>query len=226
MSFAAFVEVFGRRPVLTWILNSTIVVVGSTAISLVISALAGYSLSRFHTPAQKVAGAALLLTKMLPGSLIVIPFFVMFTTAHLIDTRWGLIVANVAVGVPFATWMMKGFFDTLPRELEQAAAIDGCTPLQALWHVILPLARPGPRRLRHLPRDRRVERVRVRAHAGHASPDLWTVTVGLQSFVGEYLVDWPALMAAGVVSLAPMFVLFLLLEPFLVSGLTSGAVKQ
>ena len=108
-----------------------------------ISALAGYSLSRFHTPAQKVAGAALLLTKMLPGSLIVIPFFVMFTTAHLIDSRWGLIVANVAVGVPFATWMMKGFFDTLPRELEQAAAIDGCTPLQALWYVILPLARPG-----------------------------------------------------------------------------------
>ena len=143
VSFAAFVEVFGRRPVLTWILNSTIVVVGSTAISLVVSALAGYSLSRFHTPAQKFAGAALLLTKMLPGSLIVIPFFVMFTTAHLIDSRWGLVVANVAVGVPFATWMMKGFFDTLPRELEQAAAIDGCTPLQALWHVMLPLARPG-----------------------------------------------------------------------------------
>jgi multiple sugar transport system permease protein len=143
VSFAAFVEVFSRRPVLAWIANSALVVAGSTALSLVISALAGYSLSRFHTPAQKVAGAALLLTKMLPGSLIVIPFFVMFTTAHLIDTRWGLIVANVAVGVPFATWMMKGFFDTLPRELEQAAAIDGCTPMMALWHVILPLARPG-----------------------------------------------------------------------------------
>ena len=225
VSFAAFVEVFSRRPVLTWIVNSALVVAGSTALSLVISALAGYSLSRFHTPAQKVAGAALLLTKMLPGSLIVIPFFVMFTTAHLVDSRWGLVVANVAVGVPFATWMMKGFFDTLPRELEQAAAIDGCTPLQALWHVILPLARPGLAACGiYLAIVAWSEFVFARTLVTKA--DLWTVTVGLQSFVGEYLVDWPALMAAGVVSLAPMFVLFLLLEPFLVSGLTSGAVKQ
>jgi multiple sugar transport system permease protein len=225
VSFAAFAEVFARRPVLTWILNSTLVVAGSTAVSLAISTLAGYSLSRFHTPAQKAAGAALLLTKMLPGSLIVIPFFVMFTTAHLIDTRLGLIVANVAVGVPFATWMMKGFFDTLPRELEQAAAIDGCTPLQALWHVILPLARPGLAACGiYLAIVAWSEFVFARTLVTKA--DLWTVTVGLQSFVGEYLVDWPALMAAGVVSLVPMFVLFLLLEPFLVSGLTSGAVKQ
>jgi multiple sugar transport system permease protein len=225
ISLAAFVEVFSRRPVLTWILNSALVVGGSTAVSLTISALAGYSLSRFHTPAQKVAGAALLLTKMLPGSLIVIPFFVMFTTAHLIDTRLGLIVANVAVGVPFATWMMKGFFDTLPRELEEAAAIDGCTPLLALWHVILPLARPGLAACGiYLAIVAWSEFVFARTLVTKA--DLWTVTVGLQSFVGEYLVDWPALMAAGVISLVPMFVLFLLLEPFLVSGLTSGAVKQ
>jgi multiple sugar transport system permease protein len=225
VSFAAFVEVFRRRPVLTWLLNSALVVAGSTVASLVISALAGYSLSRFQTPAQKLAGAALLLTKMLPGSLIVVPFFVMFTTAHLIDTRAALIVANVSVGVPFATWMMKGFFDTLPRELEQAAAIDGCTPLQALWFVILPLARPGLAACGiYLAIVAWSEFVFARTLVTRS--ELWTVTVGLQSFVGEYLVDWPALMAAGVVSLAPMLVLFLLLEPFLVSGLTSGAVKQ
>jgi multiple sugar transport system permease protein len=225
VSLAAFAEVFRRRPVLTWIANSTLVVVGSTAISLVISTLAGYSLSRFHSPAQKVAGAALLLTKMLPGSLIVIPFFVMFTTAHLIDTRLGLVIANVSVGVPFATWMMKGFFDTLPRELEQAAAIDGCTPMQALWYVMLPLARPGMAACGiYLAIVAWSEFVFARTLV--TKSDLWTVTVGLQSFVGEYLVDWPALMAAGVVSLVPMFVLFMLLEPFLVSGLTSGAVKQ
>jgi multiple sugar transport system permease protein len=225
VSLHAYVEVFGRRPVLTWILNSALVAGGSTLLSLVIATLAGYSLSRFQTPAQKVAGAALLLTKMLPGSLIVVPFFVMFTTAHLIDTRAALIMANVSVGVPFATWMMKGFFDTLPRELEQAAAIDGCTPLQALWYIILPLARPGLAACGiYLAIVAWSEFVFARTLVTKA--DLWTVTVGLQSFVGEYLVDWPALMAAGVVSLAPMFVLFLLLEPFLVSGLTSGAVKQ
>ena len=225
VSLDAFAGVFRRRPVLTWILNSTLVAVGSTIVSLVIATLAGYSLSRWQTRAQKVAGAALLLTKMLPGSLIVVPFFVMFTTAHLIDTRAALVAANVAVGVPFATWMMKGFFDTLPRDLEQAAAIDGCTPLQALWYVILPLARPGLAACGiYLAIVAWSEFVFARTLVTKA--DLWTVTVGLQSFVGEYLVDWPALMAAGVVSLAPMLVLFLLLEPFLVSGLTSGAVKQ
>jgi len=225
ISLDAFIEVFRRRPVLIWVMNSTLVAVGSTALSLVIALLAGYSLSRFTTRAQRVAGAALLLTKMLPGSLIVIPFFVMFTTAHLIDTRFALILANVSVGVPFATWMMKGFFDTLPRELEQAAAIDGCSPLQALWYVILPLARPGLAACAiYLMIVAWSEFVFARTLV--TKSDLWTVTVGLQSFVGEYLVDWPALMAAGVVSLAPMLVLFLLLEPFLVSGLTSGAVKQ
>lgn len=225
VSFGAFVEVFRRRPVLTWVVNSMLVAVGSTAASLVIASLAGYSLSRFHTPAQKFAGGALLLTKMLPGSLIVIPFFIMFTTAHLIDTRAALVVANISVGVPFATWMMKGFFDTLPRDLEQAAAIDGCTPLQALWYVILPLARPGLAACGiYLAIVAWSEFVFARTLV--TKSDLWTVTVGLQSFVGEYLVDWPALMAGGVVSLAPMLVLFLLLEPFLVSGLTSGAVKQ
>jgi multiple sugar transport system permease protein len=225
VSLAAFAEVFRRRPVLTWILNSALVVGGSTAISLVISALAGYSLSRFHSPAQKAAGAALLLTKMLPGSLIVIPFFVMFTTVHLIDTRLGLVIANVAVGVPFATWMMKGFFDTLPRELEQAAKIDGCTELQALWYIVLPLARPGLAACGiYLAIVAWSEFVFARTLV--TKPDNWLVTVGLQSFVGEYLVEWPALMAAGVVSLLPMLALFLLLEPFLVSGMTSGAVKQ
>ncbi len=225
MSFAAYVDVFTRRPVLRWILNSAMVVAGSTIVSLTIATLAGYSLSRFHTPAQRVAGATLLLSKMLPGSLIVIPFFVMFTTLHLIDNLLGLVIANIAVGVPFATWMMKGFFDTLPRELEQAAKIDGCTDMQALWYIVLPLARPGLAACGiYLAIVAWSEFVFARTLV--TKPDNWLVTVGLQSFVGEYLVEWPALMAAGVVSLIPMLVLFLLLEPFLVSGMTSGAVKQ
>ncbi|MEP7328037.1 MAG: carbohydrate ABC transporter permease [Betaproteobacteria bacterium] len=225
MSFTAYVDVFTRRPVLRWMLNSAVVVAGSTVVSLVIATLAGYSLSRFHTPAQRVAGATLLLSKMLPGSLIVIPFFVMFTALHLIDNLAGLVIANIAVGVPFATWMMKGFFDTLPRELEQAAKIDGCTDMQALWYIVLPLARPGLAACGiYLAIVAWSEFVFARTLV--TNPDNWLVTVGLQSFVGEYLVEWPLLMAAGVVSLIPMLVLFLLLEPFLVSGMTSGAVKQ
>ena len=225
ISLAAYSDVFRRRPVLTWIMNSAIVVAGSTLVSLAIATLAGYSLSRFHTPAQRIAGATLLLSKMLPGSLIVIPFFVMFTTLHLTDSLAGLVIANVSVGVPFATWMMKGFFDTLPRDLEQAAKIDGCNELQALWLIVLPLARPGLAACGiYLAIVAWSEFVFARTLV--TKPANWLVTVGLQSYVGEYLVEWPALMAAGIVSLLPMFALFLLLEPFLVSGMTSGAVKQ
>ena len=149
----------------------------------------------------------------------------MFTTLHLVDNLAGLVLANIAVGVPFATWMMKGFFDTLPRELEQAAKIDGCTDMQALWYIVLPLARPGLAACGiYLAIVAWSEFVFARTLV--TKPDNWLVTGGLQSFVGEYLVEWPQLMAAGVVSLIPMLVLFLLLEPFLVSGMTSGAVKQ
>ncbi len=224
LSWTAYAQVFARRPVLLWIANSAMVVAGATLASLVVATLAGYSLSRYPTRGQRAAGAALLLSKMLPSALVVVPLFVMFTSWHLIDTIGGLVLANMAIGVPFATWMMKGFFDTLPRELEAAAEVDGASRLQALWLIVLPLARPGIAACGiYLAIVAWSEFVFARTLV--SSPTHWLVTVGLQSFVGEYMVDWPALMAAGIVSLLPMFVLFLLLEPFLVSGLTSGAVK-
>ena len=160
---------FERKPLATWLTNSLLVTLGATAISLVISALAGYSLSRFRTRAQEFTGLTLLLTKMLPGSLIVIPFFIMASTFHLIDSLWALMLANAAVGVPFATWLLKGFFDGIPRDLEHAAMIDGCGHLTAFVYVIIPLARPGPRRVRDLPRDPVVVRFRVRQDADQRS---------------------------------------------------------
>ena len=143
LSLDAFAAVLARKPVLTWLGNSVAVTAGATVLSLAIATLAGYSLSRFKSRAQQVASFALLASKMLPASLIVIPFFIGFSTFGLIDTRGGLILANAAVGVPFATWLMKGFFDGIPREIELAALLDGCNGVQAVWHVVLPLARPG-----------------------------------------------------------------------------------
>jgi multiple sugar transport system permease protein len=225
MTINAYVEVFRRRPIFAWLLNSVLVTAGSTVISLVIAAMAGYSLSRFRTPAQQAAGFTLLVSKMLPGSLIVIPFFIMFSTLHLIDNLLGLVLANVAVGVPFATWMMKGFFDTIPREIEYAAMVDGCSEIQALRLVVLPLSKPGLTACGiYLAIVSWSEFVFARTLV--TKPENWLLTVGLQSFIGEYLVDWPALMAAGMISLLPMLLLFVLIEPYLVSGMTSGAVKQ
>ncbi|MEO1225314.1 MAG: carbohydrate ABC transporter permease [Pseudomonadota bacterium] len=224
MSFQAYVDVFTREAIFHWLLNSALVTSGAIVISLAISVLAGYSLSRFNTVAQLAAGYTMLLTKMLPVSLIVIPFFVMFTTFHMINNPIALMLANSSVGVPFATWMLKSFFDSIPRELEQAAMVDGCTPLGALWYVILPLARPGISAAAiYLAIISWSDLIFARTLT--QDPDRWTMPVGIQNFIGEYEVEWASLMAAGMISLIPIIILFILLEPFLVSGLTQGSVR-
>jgi multiple sugar transport system permease protein len=224
MSLRAFAVAFTRRPLATWLGNSLLVTLGATTISLVIAALAGYSLSRFRTRAQEWTGLTLLLTKMLPGSLIVIPFFIMASTFHLIDSLFVLMLANAAVGVPFATWLLKGFFDGIPRELEQAAMVDGCGHLTAFAYIIVPLARPGLAACAiYLAILTWSDFVFARTLINDQAR--WTVTTGLVSFIGEHAIDWPALMAAGVLTMVPMAVLFVLLEPFLVSGLTAGSQR-
>jgi multiple sugar transport system permease protein len=225
LSFAAYPEIFARKPILTWLANSVTVVIGTLGVTIAASAMAGYSLSRYSTKAQQAMGFGLLASKMLPGSLIIIPFFILFSKVGLIETKTGVILANSAIAVPFATWLLKGFFDAIPRELEQAAMIDGCNEWQAFRHIVLPLARPG------LAASAAYVAIvtwadLVFARTLMSKPENWLMTVGLQSFMGEYLVEWSALMAAATVSLLPMLILFFLLEPFLVKGMTQGSLAN
>ncbi len=223
MSLDSFVAVLARKPVLTWLGNSVAVTVGAAILSLTIATLAGYSLSRFKSRAQRAPASRCSYRRCCLASLIVIPFFIGFSTLGLIDNRVGLVLANAAVGVPFATWLMKGFLDSIPREIELAAMLDGCNGMQAVWHIVLPLARPGLAACAmYLAIVTWSDFVFARTLV--SDPDLWMLTVGMQSFLGEYLVDWSSLMAVGTIALAPVLVLFLLLEPFLVSGMTQGAV--
>jgi multiple sugar transport system permease protein len=225
ISFTSFATVWDRRPILLWMLNSAIVSLGAMILSLVVATPGGYSLSRYRNPAQQSAGALLLMSKLLPPSLIIIPIFIMYNVLHLMDSYIGLILANAAVGIPFATWLMKGFFDGIPRELEYAAMIDGCSELQAMWYITLPLARTGLAACSiYLIILGWSEFVFARTLMTSNSHML--LTVGLQKFIGEYAVNWGDLMAAGTLSLLPMVILFIILEPFLVSGLTKGAVAN
>ena len=224
-SVQAFRTVFAIHPMLTWIGNSLWVGLCSTLLSLFAATLAGYSLSRWRRRPQQVLGALLLFTKLIPATLTIIPLYIMFNLAGLLDTYASLILAHMTVGVPLATWLMKGFFDRVPRELEQAAMIDGCTRLQALRWVILPLTLPGLSACAiYLVIVSWSEFIFARTLMKTDAHQV--LTVGLQSFVGEHDVDWPGLMAAGTVSLLPVMVLFVLLEPFLVSGLTKGALAN
>ena len=220
----AYVNDITTRPVGRWLLNSTVVTVAVSAISLVISALAGYSLSRFRSAGTGSVGYVLLLARMLPGTMLSIPLFVVFGKLGLIDSLASLILADVTITVPFTTWMLKNFIDAIPREIEEAAVVDGCSRIGAMVRVVLPLAGPG-----------------IGATAVYAAilswgdllfartlvtePSKWTMPVGVTSFIGAQDVDWSGLMAAGTMSMIPMIVLFALMEPFLVRGLTSGATK-
>jgi len=223
IDFSAFAKVFEGRPFFTWILNSLIVAFASTFLSLFVSTLAGYSLSRFSSAPQQALGGALLISKLIPASLILIPLFIIYTNVGLFNSLAGLVAANMTIGVPLATWLMKGFFDRIPRELEQAAQIDGANSLQALWLVVLPLAKPGlAASTVYLVLTSWSEFIFARTLVD--KPDVQVLTVGMQSFVGEQMVDWSMLMAAGTISVLPAIVLFIFLEPFLVSGMTKGAL--
>jgi multiple sugar transport system permease protein len=223
MRFDAFGKVFENRPFLTWIMNSLIVATASTVLSLLVSTLAGYSLSRFASAPQQALGATLLISKLIPASLILIPLFIIYTNTGLFNSLVGLVLANMTIGVPLATWLMKGFFDRIPRDLEQAAMIDGASQLQALRLVILPLAKPGMAASTvYLVLTSWSEFIFARTLVDQ--PDRQVLTVGMQSFVGEQMVDWSLLMAAGTISVLPAIVLFIVLEPFLVSGMTKGAL--
>ena len=225
VTFDAYPEVFARKPMLLWLANSVSVVLGTLAVTILAAAMAGYSLSRYSTKAQQAMGFGLLASKMLPGSLVIIPFFIMFSKIGLIETKLGVILANAAIAVPFATWLLKGFFDAIPRELEQAAMIDGCNEWQAFRHIVLPIARPGiAASATYVAIVTWADLVFARTLM--SKPENWLVTVGLQSFMGEYSVEWSALMAAATISLVPMLILFFLLEPFLVKGMTQGSLAN
>jgi multiple sugar transport system permease protein len=221
----AFVEVFTRKPVFTWLFNSITVTGATMAVVILVSTMAGYSLSRYATRAQQAMGFVLLTSKMLPIVLMVIPLFILFSQIGLIESYAGLVIALSAAATPFAAWMLKGFFDSIPREMEQAAKIDGCNELQAFVHIILPIVRPGMAAVAAY-----VAIVTwadlVFSRTLMSRPEHWLINVGLQSFAGEYLVDWASLMAASTVSLLPMTILFFFLEPFLVKGMNQGALAN
>jgi multiple sugar transport system permease protein len=224
INFDAFSRVFEMRPVGQWLMNSTIVTVGATVGAVVLSTMAGYSLSRLASRLGLMVGYSLFTVQVIPRTLLVIPIFMMFSATGLVNTLTGLVIANTVVIVPFGTWIMKSIFDGVPIELEEAAMVDGCSRLRALVRIVLPLAKPGVGAVAifsaiHAWGDFTYARTLI------LDGERTTITVGIVGFVGEYTADWGALMAGGLLSVAPMIIIFIILEPMLVSGLTSGAVK-
>lgn len=223
--WSVYTNLFMDRPMALWLFNSTKVALISTAISIVVSVLAGYSLSRFRVRGTRGVGIFVLTSRMLPSTLLIIPLFIFMRQLGLLGNHMSLILAHVTFIIPFAIWMLKGYFDSLPKELEEAAMIDGCNPLNALTKVILPISAPGIAATTLYGfilswSDFLFARTFLANSAGN-----WTVPVGIATLKGEFLIDWNVIMAGALVGTIPIVVIYLFLERFLVSGLSAGAVK-
>ncbi|MGO7278612.1 carbohydrate ABC transporter permease [Rhizobium ruizarguesonis] len=205
--------------------KNSLIVSASTAVTVTVCAsLSGYALSRFNFRAKYWIVALMLLTQMFPLVMLVAPIFKILSPLHLTNSLTGLVIVYTAFNVPFATFLMQSFFDGIPRDLEEAAKIDGATQFTAFRQIILPLTLPG-----------------IAATLGFVFTAAWsellfalmlingndaaTFPVGLLTFVSKFSVDFGQMMAAGVMALIPAGLFFLLIQRYLVQGLTAGAVK-
>ncbi|NBN79568.1 ABC transporter permease subunit [Microvirga tunisiensis] len=223
-SFGNFAKVITQTDFLAYFGNSLIVSLGTAGVTTLIAAGAGYAFSRFDFAGKRVLVGIMLVTQMFPLLMVIAPIYKMVAALGMLNSLTSLIVVYTAFNIPFATFLMQSFFDGIPRDLEEAAMIDGCTRFQALRRIIVPLTLPG-----------------LGATLGFVftaawsellfalmlinSNDAMTFPVGLLTFVSKFSVDWGQMMAAGVLALVPSCLFFLFIQRYLVQGLTSGAVK-
>ncbi|MDQ6675326.1 MAG: carbohydrate ABC transporter permease [Chloroflexota bacterium] len=204
--------------------NSVIVAGGGTLLSVVAAALAGYALSRYRTRFTDAYGQMLLGVQMFPIILALIPLFIVFRGLGLINTYWAVILLYMVIQLPFATWMFRGFFDSIPRDLEEAAWVDGCTRLRALWHVVIPLAGPGTAAVVIFSFLFSYNEYLI-ANVFLRDQSVMTVPVGIQQFQQQYATEWGSIMAAATLAMLPTFILFLFVQRYMQYGAVSGAVK-
>jgi ABC-type glycerol-3-phosphate transport system permease component len=205
-------------------LNSTIVSAVTAIFSTSLSAFAAYSLARFHFPGKGLASFLILLTQMIPAIATIIPLFLWFQQLHLINTYWALIIAYNAFAIPFCTWLLRGFFMEIPKELEEAAMIDGASQLGAFFRIVIPLSLPGLVATLIFSFILAWQEF-LFAVTFISSSELRTLTVGIAAMRGKDLVDWGLLNAGVVITTIPLAILFAFIQRYLVKGLTAGAMK-
>ena len=224
-----FVDMWSTVPLARYFVNSLIICSGATVASVVLAIVAAFAVSRFSFRGRTVFTTTVLSTQMFPGILFLLPLFLIFvnintaTGIQLVGSQVGLIITYLTFSLPFSVWMLVGYFGSIPRELDEAAMVDGCGPLGALWRVVLPAARPG-----------------VIAVAIYSFMTSWgevlfasvmttdenrTLAVGLRQYSTQTNIYWNQIMAASLVVSVPVVIGFLLVQRHFVAGVTAGAVK-
>jgi multiple sugar transport system permease protein len=204
--------------------NTMIVAISTTSIVVVISVLASYALTRLRFPGRAVMARGVLFVYLIPGSLMLIPMYLIIVKAGLKDTFPGLIIANMSFSVPFCTWLMMGYLRTLSHEIEEASLIDGCTRMQSLWHIVIPLSIPA-----------------IVTASIFIFNNVWNeyifalvlaqddkhkmISVGLANFQVSDIYRVGPMMAGSIIAMAPVVTLYILAQRHVVGGLSAGAVK-
>ncbi|MEK9135923.1 MAG: sugar ABC transporter permease [Bacteroidota bacterium] len=219
-----YIELFSDRPFLTWLWNSTLVSLVVTLTGVVLASMTGYAFSRFNFIGKKIGLLSLLTTQMFPATMLLLPLYIMLIKLGLINTYLGVIIIYTATALPFTIWTMKGYYDTIPYSLEEAARIDGCNQFQAFYQIILPLAAPALVITALFSFMTAWAEYLVAAQILQDS-SLWTLPLGLKSFESNMSTEWGLYGASSIIVTIPVVVLFLALSKYLVSGLTLGSVK-
>lgn len=210
---------FGRQ-----LLASIVVSGATTLVGLSLAVTAAYALSRFRFPGKDAGMQTLLVTQMFPATLMLVPLYRLLQTLGLLDSWGGLVLVYSTSSLPFCVWMLKGYFDTIPRELEEAAVMDGASPWQVFTRVVLPLARPALA-VTALFSFMTAWNEFILAATLINDAARFTLPVALQQYVGEWKTEWGHFAAGALIVSAPVMALFFALQKFLVGGLTAGAVK-
>ncbi|MEO1369239.1 MAG: sugar ABC transporter permease [Acidobacteriota bacterium] len=225
MSLSNFVSVMTEQPFGRWILNSAVIAAATTVAGVFLATTAGYAFSRFRFPGRETGLMSFLVSQMFPGTLMLIPLYIIVVQWLGLGSTWiGLILVYTTTAIPFCVWMLKGYFDTIPRELEESARIDGASTSQIFFRIILPLAKPAVA-VTALFSFMTGWNEFILAATFMDQESMYTAPVGLRFFVGGYSQQWGYFAAGSIIVSIPVVLLFFFLQKYLVSGLTAGAVK-
>jgi ABC-type glycerol-3-phosphate transport system permease component len=223
-TLANYTRLFTTTPFVKYLRNSTIIALGTTLASLVFACLGAYALARLRFPGRALIARGLVVTYLVPPALLFIPLFWVMARLVLIDTHQGLILVYLSFTVPFCTWLLMGYFRSVPIELEEAALVDGCTRLGSLVRVILPMSLPALAVVAFFSFTQSWNEF-LYANVFVNSVEVRTITTGLTLFIVEDVFFWGPMMGAAFLSTLPPLLLYLIFQRWVVKGLTLGGVK-
>jgi arabinogalactan oligomer/maltooligosaccharide transport system permease protein len=221
----AFYNVLFKQETLQWLFNSLIITLGTASIGLIFAATSAYAFSRYKFRGRSAGLTFLFATQMIPGLMLLVPIYLIAVQLGLTNTYRGLVIAYSVTSIPFSTWILKGYYDTIPFDLEEAARIDGCSEIQSFWKVLLPLSLPALAIVFLLNFLAAWSEFFMANVMIGSREDLLTWPLGITRFQQQFQTEWALLAAASILISIPVVILFVYSSKWLVSGLTLGGVK-